>query len=218
MTQSHHRPRTHMEDPLKVVVRAVNKANSLWLKCTYPFASIGRKPSIHYTCQLSRRRANQIHLGDSVILNKDVWLNVVSEDVHEVKIFIGDNCAIGRRNTITAKNCIHIERNVISGPGVLIQDHAHAFEDVRLPIREQGVTAGGRIRIEEGCWIGQGAAIICNKGELLIGRNSVIGANAVVTKSFPPNSVIVGIPGRLATRFDLAKGTWVRSERSGACE
>jgi acetyltransferase-like isoleucine patch superfamily enzyme len=153
-----------------------------------------------------------------VILNKDVWLNIVSEDGDEIKIVIEDNCAIGRRNTITAKNCIHIEKNVISGPGVLIQDHAHAFEDTNLPVREQGVTSGGIIRIEEGCWIGQGAAIICNKGELVIGRNSVIGANAVVTKTFPPYSVIVGIPGRLARLFDLARGTWVRCKRSGTCE
>jgi len=205
-----------MEDPFKIVLRGLAKCHSLWLKLTYPFASIGRKPSIHYTCQLSRVRAKQIKLGNSVILNKDVWLNVASEEFDGIRIVIDDNCAIGRRNTITAKNCIYIERNVISGPGVLIQDHAHAFEDTSLPIGAQGVTAGGRIRIEEGCWIGQGAAIICNKGDLVIGRNSVIGANSVVTRSFPAASVIVGNPGRLLRQFDSAKGKWIRSESGHA--
>jgi acetyltransferase-like isoleucine patch superfamily enzyme len=92
---------------------------------------------------------------------------------------------------------------------VLIQDHNHAYEDVTLPIKAQGLTPGGTIRIEQGCWIGHGAAIVCGQGELVIGRNSVVAANSLVTKSFPPYSVIVGNPARLARQFDPAKGSWV---------
>ena len=57
-----------------------------------------------------------------------------------------------------------------------------------------------------------GAAIVCNHGDLSIGRNSVVGANAVVTKSFPPYSVIVGNPARLLRRFDEEAGKWLRVE------
>jgi acetyltransferase-like isoleucine patch superfamily enzyme len=65
------------------------------------------------------------------------------------------------------------------------------------------------IRIEEGCWIGYGAAIVCGKGELVIGSNSVIGANAVVSRSIPPNSVVTGNPARVVKQFDPVKGEWV---------
>lgn len=38
---------------------------------------------------------------------------------------------------------------------------------------------------------------VCVVGNVTIGDNSVIGAGTIVTKSFPPNSVIIGNPGRL---------------------
>ncbi len=147
-----------------------------------------------------------------MILGKDAWLHIVSDEVNEVKIIIDDNCVIAPRGQISAKNLIHIERDVIIGSSVLIQDHSHAYDDISLPIRAQGVTPGGRIRIEQGCWIGQGAAIICNEGELVIGRNSVVGANTVVGRSVPPFSVIVGNPGRLVKQFSSTRATQFSAE------
>jgi acetyltransferase-like isoleucine patch superfamily enzyme len=200
------------EDPLTLLPRTRNKLFSLWVCSTYPFASVGCKLSIHYPCTLRRSTAKQIGLGNSVIIGKDSHLYIVQDDANEVKLVIDDNCAIGARSTISARNHIHIEQNVIMGTSVLLQDHHHAYEDIGLPIRDQGVTPGGRIRIGKGCWIGQGAAIVCNEGELVIGRNSVIGANSLVTRSFPPHSVIVGNPGRLARQLDTATATWFGGE------
>jgi acetyltransferase-like isoleucine patch superfamily enzyme len=89
-------------------------------------------------------------------------------------------------------------------------DHSHAYEDITVPIREQGVTEGGRIRIGQGSWIGFGAAIVCPKGELTLGRNCVVGANSVVTRSFPPYSVIAGNPAKVVKQFDPVKQAWVQ--------
>ena len=203
------KPQARFEDPLTLFYRARTKLYSLWIRAIYPFASAGRNLSIHYRCSISRRIANGIKLGNSVIIWNDVWLNIDGRPVNEVKIVIDDNCTIGARSLLSAKNLIHIEKNVIFATSVLIQDHNHAYEDIDIPIRAQGVTAGGTVRIEEGCWIGQGAAIVCNDGNLVIGRNSVIGANSLVTKSIPPNSVVVGNPGRVARQFDRARGMWL---------
>jgi acetyltransferase-like isoleucine patch superfamily enzyme len=67
------------------------------------------------------------------------------------------------------RNRIHLERDVLVGQQVIIVDHNHGYEDLTLPVVKQGITEGGRIRIGQGSWIGRGAAIICPKGELIIG-------------------------------------------------
>lgn len=198
------------EDPLSWIVRIANKIRSLWVRWTYPFASVGSNLRVHYTCDMKRSIAPRIEIGDSVLLDRDVWINIpVAPEGSDPVISIDEGCKIGRRCVISAKNRIHFERNVVFAPSVLVMDHNHAFADVNVPIRKQGVTPGGTIRIEEGCWIGFGAAIVCGKGELVIGKNSVIGANAVVTRSIPPNSVATGNPARVVKQFDPAKGEWV---------
>lgn len=103
---------------------------------------------------LSRQIASHIKLGSSIIIRKDTWLNVINGRAGELKLTIDDNRSLAYRTSISAKNSIHLERNVIIAASVLIQDHNHAYEDINYPIREQGVTAGGTVRIEEGCWIG----------------------------------------------------------------
>jgi acetyltransferase-like isoleucine patch superfamily enzyme len=52
---------------------------------------------------------------------------------------------------------------------------------------------------------GQRAAIVCTRGDLVLGRNCVVAANAVVTRSFPPYSVIFGNPARVNKQFDPVK-------------
>ena len=80
---------------------------------------------------------------------------------------------------------------------VLVMDHSHAYEDVSSPISLQGTTPGGIIRVGEGCRIGPRAAILCsNKGEVVLGANCVVAPGAVVTRSFPANSSLVGNPAR----------------------
>ena len=85
------------------------------------------------------------------------------------------------------------------GMGVVIGETAIIGDDVLL---YQGVTLGGT-GVEHGkrhpticnnVVIGSGAKIL---GNITIGDNSYIGANAVVIKDVPINSTVVGVPGRI---------------------
>lgn len=88
------------------------------------------------------------------------------------------------------------------GMGVVIGETAEVGDRVTL---YHGVTLGGTSlhktkrhpTIEDDVVIGAGAKVL---GAITIGANSRIGANAVVVKSAPADSVIVGVPGQVVVR------------------
>jgi len=197
--------------PISAILGIGTKLHSLWMQSTYPFAEFGRGVSVHYSCDIRRSMSREIRLGDDVYLAPGVWIDVVpgSPDP-KPKIVIGNGCAIGRRSTISARNRIVLEADVLLAPSVLIMDHDPQVSDHRLS-NTVGDATGGEIFIERNCWLGIGAVIACASGELTIGRNSVVGANAVVTRSFPPFSVIAGNPAKLVKQYDQQSEKWVKA-------
>ncbi|GAA5148986.1 serine O-acetyltransferase [Microbacterium pseudoresistens] len=89
------------------------------------------------------------------------------------------------------------------GSGVVIGETAEIGDDVML---YHGVTLGGRTRdtgkrhptLGDGVAVGAGAKIL---GPVTVGARSLIGANAVVTKDAPADSVLVGVPARARARI-----------------
>ena len=206
---NHPNSRSPAADPLEFLPRGLTKLNSIWVSLMYPFASIGRNVSLHFMSRISRRQAPRISIGNSVRMNSHAWLNVATDDpTGEPTIVIDDGCQISDGSIISAKNRIHLERDVNVAQQVLIMDHNHAYEDIETPLLKQGITKGGRIRIGEGSWIGHGAAIVCSRGELTIGRHCVVSANSVVTRSIPDYSVVFGMPATIIRQYDPETGAW----------
>lgn len=205
----HHSNRRPFPDPFDFLPKGLSKLHSIWVSLTYPLASKGRNMSFHYASHMDRQRAARISLGNSISLRKDAWLNVADDDpMGEPVIVIDDNCHIGYGSIISAKNRIHLERDVLVGQQVIIQDHNHAYEDITIPIAHQGVTGNGKIRIGQGSWIGRGAAIICPRGELTIGRNCVVAVNSLVMRSIPDYSVVFGSPATIIRQYDPETRSW----------
>ena len=196
-------------DPLVVFSRILTKLNSLWVAAVYPFVHKGRNMSVHYSCDI--RNPQAIAIADDVDCHMDVWLHAwpgeTSKGIPIVRV--GSRVLIGRRAHISGKNHVAIGDDAILSAGVLIQDHGHSYEDPGQPIRTQGIVPGGKITIERGCWIGQNAAILCTEGELVLGENCVVAANAVVTRSAPPHSVVAGNPAKIIKQYDPVKKCWV---------
>lgn len=69
--------------------------------------------------------------------------------------------------------------------------------------------AAAPVIIEENAWIGD-QAIIC-KG-VTVGRNSIVGAGAVVTRDVPPNAIAAGNPARVVRHLDGGEEIVTRSQ------
>ncbi len=136
-----------------------------------------------------------------------VWMHRVSHWLwmHRVRFFARWLSQIARNLT-----GVEIHPGAIIGPGffidhgmgVVIGETAEIGADVTL---YHGVTLGGA-SLDKGkrhptlgdrVVVGAGAKVL---GNIIIGEDSRIGANAVVVKSVPPNSVVIGVPGQVVKR------------------
>lgn len=182
-----------------MILYQIKRLYNLYIRKFYNFHHLGKGASIRPFCDISPDAAPYIYIGEKVRLHKDIWLNIHHGDKKAAPpiIKLEAGVAIGRRCTISGSNSIVIGKNVIFAPNVFITDHLHEYRDNTLPIKFQGITEPGSITIEEGCWLGYGCSIIASEGKhIQLGKNTIVGANCVVTKSFPDNSTLFGIPAR----------------------
>ena len=123
------------------------------------------------------------------------WLSQLARSLTGIEIHPG--ATIGQR--------VFIDH----GMGVVIGETAEVGDDVTL---YHGVTLGGTSlnkgkrhpTIGDRVTIGAGAKVL---GNITIGADSRIGANAVVVKSVPENAVVVGVPGQVVKRLQPHKAS-----------
>lgn len=108
-------------------------------------------------------------------------------------VSLGERSGIGVNARFYGVGDISIGEGVIMGPDVVVLTENHRFQDVGIPIPGQGKEVSSVV-IEDDVWIGIRAIILPG---VRIGRSSVIGAGAVVTKDIPPYSVVGGVPARV---------------------
>ena len=95
---------------------------------------------------------------------------------------------------------IIIEDDVLIGCGVHIYVENHEFKNPFVVISEQGHSPAKQVLIKEGCWIGANVIILPG---VTIGKNSVIGAGSIVTKSIEDNVVAAGNPARVIKKINI---------------
>lgn len=145
-----------------------------------------------------------ISLGKGVTVQRSGWLLAFKKDEVKPDLIIGDYTAIGDFSHITAMHKVIIEDHVLIANNVYISDNIHGYEDILVPVIEQEIKFKSDVLIGRGAWIGENVCIIGAN----VGRNSVIGANSVVTKDIPDFCVAAGSPAKVIKRFDLEEKKW----------
>lgn len=148
----------------------------------------------------------RIVIGDNVRIGYKSWLAADAlKKGGDCELIFGEGCRIGNFNHIYATEKIEFGKYVLTADRVYISDNLHEFEDVDVPIMNQGIRQLKNVSIGDGAWIGENACIIGAD----VGKNSVIGANSVVTRDIPDFSVAVGSPARVIKTYSFEKARWI---------
>jgi|LauGreDrversion4_2_1035121.scaffolds.fasta_scaffold67887_2 acetyltransferase-like isoleucine patch superfamily enzyme len=136
---------------------------------------------------------NQSYIPNSIHFTTNIqgYNNIIINGNPE-SIFISMAVSAGCYFTIFRNTTLTIGENTIWACNVCIQTGNHDFID-----REKYTVAD--VKIGKNCWIGNSVTILAG---VQLGDNVTVGANSVVTKSFPSNCVIAGCPAKVIRTFD----------------
>jgi len=155
----------------------------------------------HFVKISNNTKISSMGNNTSILIEKGVSIGAfcrleVSSSIRRTGRFIklrknvgmGDYCQIG------GYGGVEISENTIMGSYVSFHPLNHDFKhNPEIPIRQKGVVGKG-IFIGKSCWLGAKSTILDG---VILGDNCVVAAGAVVTKSFPNNSIIGGVPAKI---------------------
>lgn len=125
------------------------------------------------------------------------YKNKTCSVVAEKNIYVGKNSNIGREfSYLQAAGTIYIGDYVRFGPSVGVMTSNHDFYK-QYEHHEKSIVIGNY------CWLGRGVNILSG---VQLGTRTIVGAGAVVTKSFPEGyCVIAGNPAKIVKYLDKEK-------------
>jgi acetyltransferase-like isoleucine patch superfamily enzyme len=138
-----------------------------------------------------------IRMGARSTVDRHGWLSAVTSYAgieYCPQIILGDDVHIGRYVCLTAISGIIIEDGCLFSEHVYVSDHTHGMDPQEGLIVNQPLISKGPVHIGADSFVGYHACILPG---VTLGKHCVVGANSVVTHSFPDFSVVAGSPARL---------------------
>ena len=160
---------------------------------------IGDNVVIDDNCVLDAKGQNNegIRIGNGVFLGRNTILNCKNGN-----IFIGDNANFGFNCHIFAAGDVRVGRNALIAAYTYFVGGDHTAERTDIPVLFQPRTAKG-ITIGDNVWFGAGVRVLDG---VTIGRDAIIGSNAVVNKDIRDFAIAVGVPAKeIKNRLDGEK-------------
>ncbi|MHA6608531.1 DapH/DapD/GlmU-related protein [Photobacterium damselae] len=161
---------------------------------------------------VSVRGGKHIIFGKNFISGRYCRIDAFSNSGN--KVIFGENCQINDSVHIASVQKVLIGSNVLIASRVFITDHQHgsysgSVQSSALELAKERKLVSSPVIIEDNVWLGEGAVVLPG---VTIGENSVIGANAVVTKNIPMNSIACGVPAKVIKVYDTTTSKWINVE------
>lgn len=131
----------------------------------------------------------KILIGDYVIILDGLRIEALTrynQQRFSPELVIEDGVRIGQNVHIVCAERVILHKDVSVGPYTMINDSKHGYNRPDLPLYQQDIQTKP-IEIGEGTIIGMGVCILPG---VTIGRHCFIGANTVVSKNIPDNSIV----------------------------
>lgn len=184
-----------------IIINPKRTAPRLWVKIFLNplFNKLGRGSLIKCNSRINVSPINSFILGrNSIIEHYCVVDNTVGD------VVIGSNTRIGLGSTLIGP--VYIGDNVLLAQNVVVSGMNHSYEDIDIPIANQGYSTD-MVTVEEDVWIGANSVITSG---VSIGTHSIVAGGSVVVKSIPPYCVVAGNPARVIKRYDFSTKKWLR--------
>jgi acetyltransferase-like isoleucine patch superfamily enzyme len=188
--------------PLAEKIGASNRFSDDWADDYYinrrflrKYSSFKYETSLKLTWKRRDAYRKRYNMGENCAIQNNVILS--REHFLPGSISIGNNVLLAKNVFIDYSGDIIIKDNVHITNGVIIETHHHAYHSD--PNLSNNIIKPSKLIIEEGVVIGSRAIILASCH--YIGRNSRIGAGAVVTKDIPDNVIAVGVPAKVIKSF-----------------
>jgi acetyltransferase-like isoleucine patch superfamily enzyme len=148
---------------------------------------------IHPTVDI--RSPERLVINSQTFIDRGVILHCggMEWSAPEGGIAIGAGSYIGPNCVLFGAGGIEIGEAALISPGVVITSHQHTFLRDDVDVREQPLQFR-RVVIERDVWVGANATILPG---VRLGKGSVVGAGAVVTRDVPQGTVVVGVPAEV---------------------
>jgi acetyltransferase-like isoleucine patch superfamily enzyme len=156
-----------------------------------PGCRIGRNAVL----RANTERRPGITLGERVLIQDSVVINA-----NRGEVVLGERSWLGPFCLVYGNGGVSIGANVLVAAHTTINTVSHSSKRCDVPINDQPVLTDP-VTIEDDVWIGLNAVILQG---VTIGRGSIVGAGAVVTRSLPPWSIAVGVPAKVIGRREGA--------------
>jgi acetyltransferase-like isoleucine patch superfamily enzyme len=155
-----------------------------------------------------------IAIGNRTRIGRDAILNPMTCDesglAADGRIVIGDDVYIGPHSQIHACRGVRIGDGAVLSDYVYLNDASHGLDPRAGLIMAQPIECRGEVVIGRHVFLGLRSVVFSG---VELGDHCVVGANAVVTRSFPAHSMIAGAPARLIKRYDVGQQRWIAAGR-----